>query len=424
MRSALVLVALCSLMVGMGATSGTTRAASGISSLPHGYAFAAYAVIPAGSGTITNGPLTPSWLGCRIGTYSAGNSSSSLALSSYATSGAAQTAISNTQTTSNATVQTTVNVHNLSMLSGEITAVSLRGIVSSTINANSASSQIDDASITGLVVAGKAIAVTPGANTTITIANLGTLVLNEHGTPSSGQDLTAAGINMMDLRVGTANNRFGLPVGAQIIIGQADSSQQRVVQNTIVGGQAYSLSDTQQASSGSGGIGEVTVAPVPCGGGTSTSTLAGATYPGLGTVGALSATATGRDTSTPITTTTTAEVQGVNLLAGLIQGSQINATASVSRNSAGGSGSTAVKLTNVLIGGIPVLATPVPNMRLPLAGIGYVVLNESSSSSNASGTTASVNAIDVYVTVANNFNLPIGTRLIIGHADANTATLG
>lgn len=423
-RSTLVLVAFWSLVMGIGAASTTTQAASVISSLPNGYAFAAYAVIPAGSGTIISGPLTPSWLGCRMDTFSTGNTSSSLTLNSYAVSGAAQTSISNTQTASSATVQTTVNVQNLSMLSGEITAASLRGVVSSTINENTASSQLVDGSITGLNVAGKAITITPGANTTINIANLGTLILNEHGNPSDGQNMTAAGINLMDLHIGSANNSFGLPVGAQFIIGQANSSEQRVTQNTLIGGQAYSLDDTQQASSGSGGIGKLTATPVPCGGGNSTSTLAGASYPGLGSVGALTATATGQETSLPITATTTAEVQSLNLLTGLIQGSQINATANVSQNSASGTGSTSVTLTNVSIGGIPALSTPAPNTRLPLLGVGYVVLNESSTSSNASGTTASVNAIDVYVTVNNAFNLPIGTQLIIGHADANSVNLG
>ena len=423
-RSALVLVAFWSLALGTAAASTTAQAASVIPSLPDGYAFAAYSVVPVGSGTVTSGPLVPSWFGCRMDTSSTGNNSSSFTLSSYAVSGATQTSIANTQTASSATVQTTVNMQNLSMLSGEISAASLRGVVSSTINSTTASSQIVDASITGLVVAGKGITVTPGADTTINIANLGTLVLNEHGNPSNGQNATSAGINLMDLRIGTANNSFGLPVGAQIIIGQADSSEQRVAQNTLIDGQAYGLDDTQQASSGSGGIGRVTATPVPCGGGNSTSTLAGASYPGLGSVGALTATATGQETSLPITATTTAEVQNLNLLAGLIQGNQINATANVLQNSASGAGSTSVKLTDVSINGTPVLSTPAPNTRLPLLGVGYVVLNESSTSSNASGTTASVNAIDVYVTVNNSYNLPIGTQLIIGHADANSVNLG
>src|SRR5436190_1541833 len=80
-----------------------------------------------------------------------------------------------------------------------------------------------DATFTGLNVAGHAISASPGPNTTIHIANLGDVVLNEQGNgPSNGPVSTYAGINMIDLHVTNANT-LGLPLGTRILIATVNS---------------------------------------------------------------------------------------------------------------------------------------------------------------------------------------------------------
>jgi hypothetical protein len=398
--------------------SSPTYAASSVNALGSGYGFGGYAEIPVGSSLTTSGPFVPAWFGCRMDNLSTGSSASSMAVSSYSTSGAAQTSITNTQDASGGTVQTITNVNNLNMLSGLITASSIRGAVASTINATSASSRVIDDAFNGLVVAGQAIGVNPGPNTTIQLANVGSVVLNEYGNPTNGSNSTSIGLNMIDLRV-MQNNTYKLPIGTQIIIGQVNSGEQRMTIRATVNGSSYGFSSTSSSGqpSGSGGIGPITAAQLPCTGGSFQDSAAASSYPGIGTLGASSANASGQVTATMATATTSANVQNVNLFSGLINANQISATANANWNGSG-SGSATTKLTNMTIAGLPVSASPPPNTRQSLPGIGYIVLNEQSGTANASGATESVNAMDVVITTANAFKLPVGTHIILGHAEA------
>ena len=400
-----------------GGFSSTAYAAGSVSSLPNGYAYVAYAVVPTNSGVTTSGPILPAWFGCRMVTYSTGDSASTTSLSSYANSGVAQTSVTNTQSGSSATVQTTASIKNVNILSGLITAAALQATVASTIDATAATSRVVGVSLTGLTVAGHTITA-PAPNTTISIANLGEVVLNEQGGPNNGTNTTYVGVNAIDLHVTLANS-YNLPIGSQIIIDQVNSSELRTAQPLSIGGQAYGLSSSGQGGSGSERSGFFSFAQLPCAGGTDQNGSAGSTYPGIGSTGALAANASGQISPTTSHATTSASVQNANLFAGLIQGNQISATATANWNGSG-SGSATTNLTNVTITGQPVAASPPPNTKLSLPGLGYVVLNEQTSSSSTSGVAESVNAMDIVVTFTNNtYNLSVGTHIILGHADAS-----
>ncbi|HYL45117.1 MAG TPA: choice-of-anchor P family protein [Ktedonobacteraceae bacterium] len=418
-RFSIFVVLIAALLICFQTTiSSPVNAASSVNALGSGYGFGGYAEIPAGSGMTTSGPFVPAWFGCQMDTLSTGSSASNMNVSSYSTSGAAQTSITNTQDANGGTVQTTTNVNNLNMLSGLITASSIHSAVASTIDAVTASSRVVDEAFNGLVVAGQPIGVNPGPNTTIQLANVGNVVLNEYGNPTNGSDSTYIGVNMIDLRV-TQNNFYGLPIGTQIIIGQANSGEQRMALRATVSGNSYGFSSSSSSGqpSGSGGIGPITAAQLPCTGGSSQDSAAASSYPGIGSLGASTANTSGQITSTMATATNSASVQNTNLFNGLINGDQMSATANASWDGSG-SGSATTKLTNVTIAGLPVSASPPPNTQRPLPGIGYVVLNEQSGTANASGAAESVNAMDIVVTTANAFKLPVGTHIILGHAEA------
>ncbi len=266
------------------------------------------------------------------------------------------------------------------------------------------------------------MALAPGSQTTIQIANLGYVVLNERGY-TNGRDATYAGINMIDLYVTDANTQ-NIPIGSQIIIGQANSSQQRLAQPTYV--QAHSYGFNVIGQSGSGSVSSTPVAPanLDCTGGYAQNGAASASSQQAGSVGAVNDTVSGQIASSGTTATGMATIANPSLLGGLIRGSQVTATANAARNTSGsGSGSASANLTNMTIDGIPASRSPAANTRVSLPGLGYVILNEQTSSVNSSGATETVNAVDIYVTRTNIFGIAIGTQIILGHATASAFRL-
>ena len=78
----------------------------------------------------------------------------------------------------------------------------------------------------------------------------------------------------------------------------------------------------------------------------------------------------------------------------------------------------------MLIAGIPLSRSPVPNTRIPIPGLGYAIVNEQSSHVSSSGAVESVNGIHIYVTQSNNvFGLSAGTQIIVDHADASALSI-
>ena len=425
---AVLLISLLSASYIFTSTSITTvRAASIFASLPNGYAFAGRVAVPSGSTAAGSGPTAPAWLGCTMQTRSVSHTVAAMSLGPYGKAGVTQTTVSNQQTATSGTIQTLAVLQNVDILSGLITAAKIRAQVSSTATSAGARSNILDATFTGLNVAGKNISVSPGANTTIHIANLGDLVLNEQGRgPSNGPNATYVGINMIDLYITAANTR-GLSIGTRIIVATVNSSEQLTPEPAIVGGQAYALNTTGNSGSGPGSgstsTGPVAAALIGCGGGTTQTNIANSSQPNVGSTGAVNDTASGKITSSGTTATSQANVANMNLLKGLIQGSQVTAIANAAWNGRG-SGSASTILTNMLIAGIPLSRSPAPNTRIPILDLGYAIVNEQSSYVSSSGAVESVNGIHIYVTQSNNvFGLSAGTQIIIGHADASALNL-
>ncbi len=398
----------------------TAKANSTIVNSAHGYAFTGYATIPTGSSTVAYGPIAQLWFGCSNKVTNLSSAVATLSLGSSINSGTSQTTITTSQGATSATVQTVASVQNVNVLSGLITAKQIQAKAASTITATNATSTFAGTTLVGLTIAGKAVALSPGSQTTIQIANLGYVVLNERGY-TNGPDATYAGINMIDLYV-TDTNTQHMPVGSRIIIGQANSSQQRLAQPTFV--QAHSYGFNVIGRSGSGSVSSTPVAPanLDCTGGYAQNGAASASSQQAGSVGAVNDTVSGQIASSGTTATGIATIANPNLLGGLIRGSQVTATANAARNTSG-SGSASTVLTNMTIDGIPASRSPAANTRVSLLGLGYVILNEQTSSVNASGATETVNAVDIYVTQTNIFGIPIGTQIILGHATASAFRL-
>ncbi|HVB22170.1 MAG TPA: choice-of-anchor P family protein [Ktedonobacteraceae bacterium] len=402
------------------ALTDAVKADSTIINSAHGYAFAGYAAIPAGSSNVAYGPIAELWFGCSNRVTQLNSGVANLSLGSYANTGNAQTSITTSQAATSATVQTVASLQNVNVLSGLITAKQLQVEVASTITATDATSAVENASFSGLTIAGKAFNTTPGPNTTVQIANLGYVVLNETGL-TSGANYTYAGSNMIDLHVAVVNSQ-GLPIGARIIIGQVNSSQQRLAQPTVVDAHSYGVDATAQSGSNSVSTTPAAPANLSCTGGYAQNGAASTSSQQVGSVGTINDTVSGQINSSGTTVTGASNVANPNLLGGLVKGSQVTATANASWNNTG-SGSASTDLTNMTIDGIPASKSPAANTRVSLLGLGYVILNEQTSSVNSSGATETVNAIDIYITQTNLFGIQIGTQIILGHATASAFSL-
>jgi len=132
------------------------------------------------------------------------------------------------------------------------------------------------------------------------------------------------------------------------------------------------------------------------------------------------------DTVTSTHTATTADihanstVQSVNILVGLITSGRVTADAFSHATATNASSTGSATFVNLVVAGRSISRTPAPNTIIRLPGLGYVVLNEQSGPVNGvNHTSFSVHAIDVNITQANTFGLPVGTRIIIAHANSS-----
>ena len=155
-------------------------------------------------------------------------------------------------------------------------------------------------------------------------------------------------------------------------------------------------------------VGPLVTAQLPCiGNGNLTANVAGVNGlpAALGSLGAVTSTATGTRSGLSADAVTTSEVAGVNLLGGLVSATAVKSTAHVSTADGASSVSTTGSgsvLTNLLVAGVPVSVNAAPNTTITLPGIGYVVINQQYAF--ASG--IDVRALVVHVSAGNSLGLP------------------
>jgi hypothetical protein len=116
-------------------------------------------------------------------------------------------------------------------------------------------------------------------------------------------------------------------------------------------------------------------------------------------------------------------VQGLSVLGGAITATALeavaNSTASGKTASSNGKGSTFVDL---VVNGHAIGGTPEPNTRIEIPGIGVVTLNEQTVRQGPGvASSIDVEMIDVRVTTANSFGLPVGAEVVVAHAASNIA---
>ncbi|HLW03722.1 MAG TPA: choice-of-anchor P family protein [Ktedonobacterales bacterium] len=382
----------------------------------NGSAYGGYLQTQAGSGVESVGPLFPVGLSCVLSSQTATASGSLAALGSFLSSGAANDTVTTSELGTSASVQSSATVQGLSLLGGAITATAVQSVANSMATTTTATST-NGSTFTSLVIGGTPITATPAPNTKITLAGIGTVTVNEQVGPVNSVNATSITVIALDVSV-TLSNSFGLPIGTHILIAYANSGFSRNVPPATISSYAWGLYATGLGGAASGPF---TAVGVSCTGGNSTNSLTSVSVPPLISTGTMVDQAFGSVNTGGSTVTGKSTIQTANIT-GLLHADSItvSGTASFTPSLHGYTGYT-LSLTNAsLLGGtIPIAASPAPNTVITIPGVGVAVVNEQSSSGGAAGAKININAIDIMVNVANTLGLPVGARIIIGHANAS-----
>ncbi len=327
-------------------------------------------------------------------------------------------------TSTRAMVKNTSRTDGLNLLDGLITAGAARAVATTVADDTGVRSNDNGTEFKSLVVNGTAIAPNVDPNTQIPLPGIGYVVLREE-TTADGKDRGHINVNMIHLVVEKANPF--LPVGAEIIVAHAASSfGSTPTEPAPIGGVAW-------AAAANGAIGDVlkdeigktalvSVGCVGTGGDTDTNGVAEISVKPIIITAAGDTTAFGNPDATAADAKTTATVKAVKLI-GLISAGSVSAAAeetfdgSVRTRSTAGSG-----LSNVKVLGVPV--TVHANTDIALPGFGHVILDEQVIPPDSSNKPTVVNGIHVFITTGSNpLGLPVGTEIIVAHAQAHAGNI-
>ncbi len=130
-------------------------------------------------------------------------------------------------------------------------------------------------------------------------------------------------------------------------------------------------------------------------------------------------------------TRTTAKVEGVRALGGLITADAVKSVAKTTATHTNITSSTVgSKFVNLRVAGSAVQTDVRRNTRIDLPGVGYVVLNRVVVFDAPGRQTLTVEGMRLVITKSNDFGLPVGSRIVVSHAvsgfdrDEPTAVIG
>ncbi|PYJ18263.1 MAG: hypothetical protein DME96_02865 [Verrucomicrobia bacterium] len=281
----------------------------------------------------------------------------------------------------------TADVHDanllITQLGGVITADEVKAVSTTTHDATGFHTSAEGSTFVNLVVAGIPIMGTPPPNTQINLVGFGHVVLNEQITK---------------------------------IVSHASSGLTSGVEGTL-DGQAYGTKATLAHVITSGPSALVNMSCLGTNGHLRTNSVAQVQVPPLFSVGEVVDTAQGTVNSTSAVGEMTSTVQGVDVITGLVTASLVKADAHASN--IGGTltfSDTGSMFVDLHVTGFPNIGDdPPPNTRLHIVGLGTLWLHRVIQTSN----NIEVRMIEVIVTEANSFGIPIGTDIQVAVAEAS-----
>src|SRR5712691_3179964 len=368
--------------------------------------------------TVILGRTAPLGLGCDTNTaISKSATVVSVNLPPIATTGAINTTLATTTSSS----EGTADVVNEGLLGGVITADEIKAVSTTTLDANGLSVSASGSGFINLVVNGSAVSSNVPPNTTIKLAGIGKVVLNEQSA-ATGSWSAKLIVNMIHVYV-TQSNPLGIATGTQIILPNASSGLtllSAVNGPAVLGGVAYGTQVTGSLITSSPTAAEFQKC-FGTNGVTISNSLASVNIPLVLTSGTVADTAEGNITQSQAEGHTTSTVQSLNLLAGLVTvgALTVQANASTTDGTHVTRSDTGTSFTNLIVAGHPEIIDSVPpNTTVSLLGIGTLYLRRELTSSNA----IVVRGIQLVIAKNNVLGLPTGTNIIVGSASASVHT--
>jgi hypothetical protein len=327
------------------------------------------------------------------------------------------------KTATTATIQDTSTITGLNLLNGLITATTVKAVANVAATASTISADPNGSTFASLKIGGNAISANVAANTVIALPGLGSVTLKKVRRSGGFTSLGRIVVQMIVVDI-TQSNSLGLPVGVQIVVASATSAFSRTQPAAVVGGQAYAtLANAQIGSSLQNRIGKAAFVVMGCegtGGETLSNNISSFNVGDVFTLGNGVSTAFGGPQNGGTVARTTATIENVRLLGGLVTATTIKAVAQETFKNGARSRSTAGSgFVGLKVGALVVPINAPPNTELPLIGLGKVIINEQIIP--ISGGRTQVNGLRIVINTANLLGLPVGSQIIIAHAEASAA---
>jgi hypothetical protein len=302
-----------------------------------------------------------------------------------------------------------------------ITADAIKAVANTSATSNSIKSSPQGSRFVNLVIAGQEIEADVAPNTKVQLPGIGYVLLKSVKKDGNGENFGKITVEMLTVVV-TKQNEFGLPIGSRIVVAHAVSGFSRNEPEAIVGGQAYAaeaLTTTDEIKNQVGKAAFVVMGCEGTNGKTKSNNVNTINVAGILSSGTGRTTAFGGPTSSGTVAKTTATVEDLNLLGGLITADLVKAVAEDTfRNGTRTSSTEGSRFVNLEILGQQVDATVPPNTKVQLPGIGFVVVNEQKVPDPSSTARLKVNGLRIVINKDNTLGLPVGTQIIVAHAQS------
>jgi hypothetical protein len=325
------------------------------------------------------------------------------------------------KTSSSARVQNTSTVTGLSAFDGFITADAIKAVANTSANATTINSTPAGSQFVNLKIGNRTFGADVAPNTTVNLPGVGHVVLKSVKKGGDGQNFSRITVDMLTVVV-TQNNDFGLPVGSRIVVAHAVSGFSRSEPAVIVGGQAYAATALTTTDAFKNRVGKAAFVVIGCEGTNGKTRTNNVNTLDVGEVlssGTGVTTAFGGPTASGTVAKTTATVENVKLLGSLIVADTVKAVAQDTfKNGERFSSTQGTQFVGLEVAGVAVPVDVEPNTRIELPGIGFVIVNEQILPEPGSTARTQVNGLRVKVNKNNTLGVPVGTQIIVAHADS------
>ncbi len=358
-------------------------------------------------------------------------------LAAVLSSGGTTSSISTRRNATTAAANNWSEIDTVSLLGGMITAEAVKSVARFTATKTKITLSTGDSAFTKLKIAGKSYPGTAAPNTVIDLPNIGTVTLNRV-TKTKGFTDGAIAVTMLSVKItnpsgvglpiGVPLPSVTLPVGTVINIAQASAGYDRQEPKAAVSGSAFgTLARDTVGGAFSNAIGRAALVTIGCegtDGAVVTNTAKGENVQNAVILGHAKSTAQSGDRGGGTFARTTSTVSSLNILGGLIKGTNMRSVAQETlvkgalSSSIGDSG-----FDQLTVAGVPVPTNAPPNTGRSLPGLGKVIVNEQIAGAKP-GEPTTVNGLHITIsTPANALDIPVGTQLFVAHATVTVAPL-